>query len=320
MPATPQQNMIVAASDYNPKTDMKYTKPKAMASGMKSVGLLNAKTNKSTFISTPLMLSYGAQENDFDGSGKLSYDMTLQFPNDDWGTPQTDAFLKAMKDMESKILDDAVTNSKEWFGKPSMSREVAAALMNPILKYPKDKETGEPDMTRSPTLRVKIPFYDGAWKTEVYGLDGSPLYPNQDGRTPMNLVPKGTQVACVLQNSGIYFINGKFGTSWKLFQVVCKPKETLGGKCHISLSADDMKKAEASTAAEDSEDELELELELEDELEEELEEESEEEEEAEVEPQQIVAPIVAPETMAAAAPAKKKVVRRKKTVSAGEGA
>ena len=55
-----------------------------------------------------------------------------------------------------------------------MNRDVAAALMNPILKYPKDKETGEPDLTRCPTLRIKIPFYDGAWKTEVYGLDGSP--------------------------------------------------------------------------------------------------------------------------------------------------
>ena len=312
MPSTPQQSMIVAASDYNPTTDMKYTKPKVMASGMKSVGVLNAKTMKSTFISTPLMLSYGAQENDFDGSGKFSYDMSLQFPNDDWGTPQTDAFLQAMKDMESKILDDAVTNSKEWFGKPSMSREVAAALMNPILRFPKDKETGEPDMTRSPTLRVKIPFYDDVWKTEIYGLDGSPLYPNSDGRTPMDLIPKGTQVACVIQNSGIYFINGKFGTSWKLFQVVCKPKETLSGKCHITLSADDMKKAESSTVAEEEEEVDELVLE----------EESEEEEEVEAEEeQQIVAPIVEPEPVATKpAAVKKKVVRRKKAPSAGEGA
>jgi len=316
MPATTQQNMIVAASDYNPTTDMKYTKPKVMASGMKSVGLLNAKTMKSTFLSTPLMLSYGAQENDFDGSGKYSYDMSLQFPNDDWGTPQTDAFLQAMKDMENKILDDAVINSKEWFGKPSMSREVAAALMNPILKYPKDKETGEPDMTRSPTLRVKIPFYDDVWKTEVYGLDGSPLYPNSDGRTPMDLIPKGTQVACVIQNSGIYFINGKFGTSWKLFQVVCKPKETLSGKCHITLSTDDMKKAEASNVAED-EDEEELVLE-EESAEEEEEEESVEEEVSEV-VAQVVAPIAEPEPVAVA-PKKKTVVRRKKTVGAGEGA
>ena len=305
--------MIVSASEYNPTTDMKYTKSKVMASGMKSVGVLNAKTMKSTFLSTPLMLSYGAQENDFDGSGKFSYDMSLQFPNDDWGTPQTDAFLQAMKDMENKILDDAVANSKEWFGKPSMSREVAAALMNPILRYPKDKETGEPDMTRSPTLRVKIPFYDNVWKTEVYGLDGSPLYPNQDGRTPMDLIPKGTQVACVIQNSGIYFINGKFGTSWKLFQVVCKPKQTLSGKCHIFLSDDDMKKAEASNAAEESEDELVLE--------EESAEEEEVEEETEEPVEQIVAPIVEPEPVVAAKPAaKKKVVRRKKTVSASEGA
>jgi hypothetical protein len=319
MTATPQQSMIVAASEYKPLTDMKYTKPKVAASGMKTVGILNAKTNKSTFISTPLMLSYGAQENDFDGSGKFSYDMTLQFPNDDWGTPQTNAFLQAMKDMESKILDDAVANSKEWFGKNTMSREVASALMNPILKYPKDKETGEPDLTRAPTLRVKIPFYDGVWKTEVYGLDGSPLYPNQDGRTPIDLIPKGAQVACVLQNSGIYFINGKFGTSWKLFQTVCKPKETLAGKCHISLSADDMKKAEESNVDADSEEELVLEEESVADEDESVADESVAEEESEAEPDQIVAPIPEPEPVVTAA-TKKKVVRRKKAPSAGEGA
>ena len=37
--------------------------------------------------------------------------------------------------------------AKKWFGK-KMSREVVDALMYPMLKHPKDKETGEPDLTR----------------------------------------------------------------------------------------------------------------------------------------------------------------------------
>ena len=39
-----------------------------------------------------------------------------------------------------------------------MSREVVDALMYPILKYPKNKETGEPDLNRNPTMKLRFHF------------------------------------------------------------------------------------------------------------------------------------------------------------------
>ena len=47
-------------------------------------------------------------------------------------------------------------------------------------------------------------------------------------------------MATVIQSGGIWFANGKFGTTWKLFQVVVKPRATLRGKCQISLSASEL--------------------------------------------------------------------------------
>ena len=49
---------------------------------------------------------------------------------------------------------------RSGFGKSKMSREVAEALMYPILKYPKDKSTGEPDMSRYPTVKLRLPYWE----------------------------------------------------------------------------------------------------------------------------------------------------------------
>ena len=57
-----------------------------------------------------------------------------------------------------------------------MTREVAEALMYPILKYPKDKQTGEPDMTRWPSMKLKIPCWEGDFKVELYDMNRNALY------------------------------------------------------------------------------------------------------------------------------------------------
>jgi len=55
-----------------------YTKPKINSVGGKSIGILNKKTNKSVFVSTPLMLTWGINEYVDEQSGKRTYDMSLQ--------------------------------------------------------------------------------------------------------------------------------------------------------------------------------------------------------------------------------------------------
>ena len=111
-----------------------------------------------------------------------------------------------------------------------------------MLKYPKDKETQEFDYTRPPTLRVKLPFWDGKFNTEIFDMENNQLFPNDTGVTPMQLIPKMTNLAACLQTGGIWFSNGKFGTTWKLFQAVVKPRATLRGRCHISLDSEDKDK------------------------------------------------------------------------------
>ncbi len=231
---------ILSGADFTPASDIKYSKPKVDARGGKSVGILNANSNGATYISTPLMLTWGVS--DYEGNER--YEMALQFPSEEYANNDTTNFMTNMMEFENKIKADAAKNAKEWFGKAKMSEDAIDALWTPMLKYPKNKDTLEPDTTRSPTLKVKIPFWDGEWKTELYNVDQQPIYPDPEGgsMTPKDLIVKGTHVAVVLQCGGLWFANGKFGVTWRLFQGVVKPKATMRGKCHIFLDAADKEK------------------------------------------------------------------------------
>ena len=238
---------IISGVNMNPETDTKYAKVKVNNSGGKSVGILNASYNTVLHVQTPLMLTWGVNENTDKKTGEVqSYSMALQFPSDEYKTPQLTKFFAAMQQFEAKIKRDAIANSKEWFGK-SMSAEVIGAIFTPMLYYSKNPATGEPDLSKNPTLKVKLPFYDGEWKgIEIYDTENTTLYPNNpDGKTPKDIIIKGSDVSLIMTCGGIWFAGGAFGVTWRLFQAVLKPKATLRGRCHIVLDEDEQRRIAA---------------------------------------------------------------------------
>ena len=216
-------------------SDVKYSAPKMNASGGKSIGVLNAKTNKALYVETPAMMQWGIK----DWEGNEKFNMTLQFYNPDYEENEDQAkFLENMTAFENKLKEDAVKNSKEWFGKPKMTSDMVDVLFSSKIKYPRDKDTQEPN-GKPPTLDARLPYYDGVWRTEVYDTDGRCLFPNSEDPevTPQNIIAKGSKVVTILQCGGLWFANGKFGVTWKLYQTVAKPYQSMKGKCHIKLSS-----------------------------------------------------------------------------------
>jgi len=230
-------NTVIDATEFN--CEIKYTAPKMGGAGGKSLNILNRKTNSRVNLSTPVMLTWGASDfvDPQTGKGNGKYEMSLQFPTDEYKNDELTAFLENMKKFEQKIKDDALIYSKEWFGKLHKSPEVVEALFTPMLKYSKDKLTGEPDLNKPPSLRVKLPIWEGVWGCEVYDDDGAKLYPTTiSDISPVELIQKGTQVSVLMSCGGIWFANGKFGVTWKLVQaMVQKPKPTLSGQCFLKL-------------------------------------------------------------------------------------
>ena len=294
-------DMVISGASFNPLTDMKYTKPKVNSVGGRSVGIINSKTSTVLNLSSPLMLTWGVQEFTDDKTGKVSYDLALQFPNEGFETPATKKFITNMATFEKKIKEDAILNSKEWFSKPKMTADAVDALWTPVLKYPKNKETLEADMTRAPTLKVKLPLWDGKFQCEIYDTNGTMMYPDaKSPNTPVDLITKGMNIVAIIQCGGLWFANGKFGCTWRLFQTVVQPKPSLKGRCLIACSPA-VKQALVTAAATPSmaSDETGLTIEEDSDY------------EADPEPEDVPVPVavavVAPAPVAAVAPAKIKV-------------
>jgi hypothetical protein len=300
---------IVDGTQFNVK-NVRYSAPKANASGGKSVNILNTQTNSGIRISTPLMLTWGATE--FEGNGR--FEMSLQFPKGEYANEDTDMFLKNMVDFEAKIKADALTNSKDWFGKVHTSPDVIDALYTPMLKYSKDKLTGNPDLSKAPTLRVKLPLWEGVWKCLICDEDGNKLFPGEPTKTPLDFIKKGTNLAVIMQCGGLWFANGKFGVTWKLAQaVVQRPKGSLTDECLIKLKPSDKARLKAAPAPDADDDSAVAGAQVED-----SDEEDEDDNEPVAAPPVVVAapppaPVEVKQAVAAALeePKKKKVVKKK---------
>jgi hypothetical protein len=222
-----------------------YSSPKPHASGAKVVNLYNKHFKQSLTLSTPLMLTWGAQEGKSqsgDPTGKWS--MSLQFPSSEYTNNDAEAFLNSMKELENKIKADAMLYSKEWFGKEIKIVEVIEEKFNVMLRYPKlEKNKPELDYSRPPALTVKIPQWKGVWKPEIYDEECEPLYINGKVNThlsPLEYLKPKVHAICVIQCGGIWFVNGKVSVTWNLIQaVVQKPKPTIEGKCFLKPKDND---------------------------------------------------------------------------------
>jgi hypothetical protein len=291
-----------------------YSAPKAHESGGKVVNVYNKYFKESLTLSTPLILTWGAQEG-VDTAKKPTgkYTMSLQFPNADFPNPDCQAFLNSMRALEAKIKADALANSKEWFGKVITNPEIIDEKFNVMLRHPKFKGTDEADVSKAPTLTVKVPCWKGVWKSEIYDEDGEPLYVNgktSSSLSPLDFLKPKTHVICLIQCGGIWFVNGKFSITWNLKQaIVQKPKASMEGQCFIKLKTADKEKLKALPPVEHDDVDPDGAVAT-------IVEDSDEEEEAPAPKTVFTAPAVVEkpvvvETAKVEEPAKKKIVRKK---------
>ena len=271
-------------------TYLSFSAPKPNPTGGKVVNMFDNRFKESLIISTPLILSWGAQEGKEQGTGKLTgkWTMSLQFPSEEYKTSEEVAFLESMKHLEQHIKQTALNNSKLWFGKEIKSIDIIDEKFTPMIKYPKvSPGSAELDYSRPPTMVVKIPKWKSGWKSEIYDEDGEPIYiPDSltseqvkelkiqtdldeaisslnDGHSPIEYLPKQTKVICLLQCGGLWFVNGKVSITWNLQQaVVKKPKQSTRGICFIRPKANEREALKSMPHPEEKEKEQELEYQV----------------------------------------------------------
>jgi hypothetical protein len=235
---------VISFSEWKTNA-IKYMPPKVNEKGGKAINVISTQSSRSLHITTPPLTTFGISDwIDEKGESDGKYSISLVFPNSDYSNKASEDFLQKLKDFENQVLDDAVRNSESWWGE-EMSREVVKHTFFPFLKYTKNKDTKKIDLSKPPTIRAKVPCYNGKWAVEIYNTKSEIIFPcSNDMLSPVDFVQKLSNVACVLQCSGIWIGGKGWGLTWKLIQCVVKPREVISvyGKCHVELSMEDMDK------------------------------------------------------------------------------
>ena len=299
-----------------------YSAPKVNPAGGKVVNLYNKHAKESLTIAAPLMGSWGAQEvKTLDGNGTGKYTMTLQFSKGQYTTPDADKFLDQMKNVELKIKQDAMTYSKEWFGKEIKSMDVMDEKFTPMLKYPKkSKGSEERDYDQPPNLSIKLPCWKDVWQTSVFDEDYNQLYvkgKSEPGVTPLDFLVSTSkapiQIVGLIQCAGIWFVGSpaKVSITWNLKQVIVRKPKTSSiadDTCFLTVKPSDMETLKSTPQPE---------LEQRDNTVSALVEDSDGEEEYNLPPPAPVSePVVEPPTEKPKEPvAKPEVVKKKKVVT-----
>lgn len=292
-------SITLSVNDWNP-TEVRYMQPKVNDKGGKSISVISKQTNRGLHIQTPLMTTWGISDYvNEKGESDGKFTMSLSFPNGEYATDDTNAFLEKMKGFEKQLMEDAAANSELWWGE-SLEIGVIKHTFFPFLKYPKDKVTGKPDITKSPTMRLKVPNYSGKWAVEIYNTEGDKIFPCDDqDMTPSDFVPSRSSVKNLIQCTGIWIGGKGWGLTWKLTQCMVKPPSNVSvfGKCQLTLSENEKTQIQQGVTKSSEEDETNEEAQ------------EVEDTDDEVEPERPATPPPTP-VKAPSAP-KKKVVRKK---------
>ena len=210
--------------------------------GSASVSILNGRTNRGLYLGTPEMMTWGIADY-VDESGKSNEKYTLSLAFSSSPSLKEDEFLSKLKEFENKLLDDAVSNSELWWGEP-MTKEVLKHMYFPFLKYPKIKGTKKDDMSKPPTLRAKVPYFNGQWGDSfaIFSDKKEKLFPSETARTPVDLIPKMSNIRCVLHISGLWFGGKGWGLTIRATQAVVRPSDmrmNINDVCQIGFGDDE---------------------------------------------------------------------------------
>ena len=161
----------------------------------------------------------------FDQSNPPKYSINLSF-NGYETNADVKAFYQAIEDLDRFVVDEAVKNSKAWFGKEK-SREVLEEFYTPSLKFGKNKDY-------PPTMKVNLKRRGESFETKFFDSKGKP-----HKEMPVEeLLAKGTQVTVLLTLKDVWIAGtGKFNLRWDADQILINKLADAGSGFGFNMSA-----------------------------------------------------------------------------------
>jgi hypothetical protein len=140
-------------------------------------------------------------------------------------TGSTGNLYNFLNDLQAKLLDTAEASSVKWFGK-TRSRSVLEDTMKQFISPSVEKVNGEwvPSGKYPPSLRMKVPVYDGRVTMDVADHMGKQLIVDTDNLT--EIFPKRVEASVVVAPS-VYVSGQGFGVTWRVSYARVSPPQRM---------------------------------------------------------------------------------------------
>jgi hypothetical protein len=211
-------------------SSIRYGAVKVLPSGGKSMYISHIDATGNSvplMIQTPEMRSpfglsrWDKTEKGSDGIEKESFKYDLLLGFDGKETRENLAtFYDQIEKLDKKMVHDCMENSLNWLGKKYTSLEVIQELYTPMIRYSRDKNTGEINEKYAPTFKITVPFRDGKFQCNAYGPDKKEI-----DLSTINL--QGARITAIIQCVGAWFVGRKFGVSFKVAQLKVMPRTNI---------------------------------------------------------------------------------------------
>jgi hypothetical protein len=145
--------------------------------------------------------------------GPTKYNIDFAIKGHDEDDSYMKKFYESLRKVEDTVIDAIVDQSEMIFGTP-MKKEELVPMFNSNIKESPDRE---------PKFRIKVDT-DEHIKASVFDADKNPL----KDEVKNGLYARNSGHAIVELNS-VYFLNRKFGCTWKLHQLIVYEPQNLKG-------------------------------------------------------------------------------------------
>lgn len=170
-------------------------------------------------------------------NGRTKVNLDLSFEGHETNE-ELGIFYKALASIDERMVKDGMENSQLWFKKKFASDEVVKNNYTPLIRFAKDKTTGEINTTFPPTLKMTIPRdKEGRLVVNAFGDKRQELDINEVMASKSSV---GARVQAIFQISSIWMVNGSFGLTCKVKQVRIKETSNLSsGFAFVKTEGDD---------------------------------------------------------------------------------
>jgi hypothetical protein len=177
--------------------------------------VLSTKDGKPLRITTPRMYMPFGVSGFTPEVGQTKYNIDFSMKGHDEEGNYVKKFHDTLRSIENKIIESVAEQSETIFGK-TMTKDELVPMFNSNIKESPDRE---------PKFRVKVDTtIDGDIKASVCDPEKNVLSDSAEN----GLYARNTGLAIVELNS-VYFLNRKFGITWKLYNLMVFEPQRLKG-------------------------------------------------------------------------------------------